>query len=60
MLDVEGGRLARALGSSWNGSFGLAMDLGDGIVVAIGSNIEFDQPAALMEELVELVASSSR
>jgi hypothetical protein len=55
VLDPEGGHLARMLGSTWNGSFGVALDSRDGIVVAIASNIEFDQPAELMGELVELV-----
>jgi CubicO group peptidase (beta-lactamase class C family) len=58
VLDPEGGHLARMLGSTWNGSFGLALDTREGIAVAIASNIEFDQPAALMGELVELVRTA--
>ena len=38
--------------------FGLALDSRDGIVVAIATNIEFDQPAELMGELAELVRLS--
>lgn len=60
VLDPGGGHLARMLGSTWNGSFGLAPDSRDGIVVAIASNIEFDQPAELMDELVGLVRKVSR
>jgi Beta-lactamase len=56
VLDPDGGHLARMLGSTWNGSFGLALDSRDGIVVAIASNIEFEQPAELMAELVELIS----
>ncbi len=59
MLDPDAAHLARMLGSTWNGSFGLALDSRDGIVVAIASNIEFDQPAELMAEVVELISGMS-
>jgi hypothetical protein len=42
------------LGSTWNGSFGVAVDSVSGVVVAIASNIEFDQPAALIARVLEL------
>ena len=42
------------LGSTWNGSFGAAVDPMSGLVVAIASNIEFDQPARLIAQVLEL------
>jgi len=47
--------VARMLGSTWNGSFGLAVDRWNGVVVAIASNIEFDQPGELVDRVLELV-----
>ena len=46
------GTTVRMLGSTWNGSFGLAIDLERGIVVAIASNIEFDQPGDLVDAIL--------
>jgi hypothetical protein len=59
VLDPDGGHQAQVLGSTWNGSFGLALDSRAGIVVAIASNIEFDRPAELMAELIELISRMS-
>jgi serine beta-lactamase-like protein LACTB, mitochondrial len=56
VLDPDERTVARVLGSSWNGSCGLAVDYARGIVVAIVSNIEFDQPGNLMDQVVDLVA----
>lgn len=47
--------VARMLGSTWNGSFGLAVDRRCDVVVAIASNIEFDQPGELVDRVLELV-----
>jgi CubicO group peptidase (beta-lactamase class C family) len=41
------------LGSSWNGSFALAIKPSSGVVVAVGSNIEFDQPADLLTRIID-------
>jgi hypothetical protein len=60
VLDSKGGTVARVLGSTWNGSFGLAVDYASGIVVAVASNIEFDQPVALITELMDLARRRSR
>ncbi len=57
VLDAENPALPRMLGSSWNGSFGLGVHLESGIVVAIGSNIEFDQPAELVEQIIDAAVS---
>ena len=46
--------MARLLGSTWNGSFGVAMDSVTGLVVAVASNIEFDQPDGLIARMLEL------
>jgi CubicO group peptidase (beta-lactamase class C family) len=54
VLDSTGRGVARMLGSTWNGSFGVAVDSVSGLVVAIASNIEFDQPARLIAQVLEL------
>jgi CubicO group peptidase (beta-lactamase class C family) len=54
VTDPDGGRVYRVLGSSWNGSFGLAVDPAAGLAVAVASNIEFDQPADLVAQVLEL------
>jgi serine beta-lactamase-like protein LACTB len=54
VVDPEGRGVARLLGSSWNGSFGVAVDSASGIVVAVASNIEFDQPEALIGRILTL------
>ncbi|MGH7514286.1 MAG: serine hydrolase domain-containing protein, partial [Gemmatimonadales bacterium] len=54
VLDSTGRGVARMLGSTWNGSFGVAVDSVSGVVVAIASNIEFDQPAQLIARVLEL------
>jgi CubicO group peptidase (beta-lactamase class C family) len=56
VLDPEGGDVARLLGSTWNGSFGVGVDPSRGIAVAIASNIEFDQPAELVKEVIALLS----
>jgi CubicO group peptidase (beta-lactamase class C family) len=54
VLDSTGRGVARMLGSTWNGSFGVAVDSVSGVVVAIASNLEFDQPARLIAQVLEL------
>jgi CubicO group peptidase (beta-lactamase class C family) len=54
VLDSAGGGVPRLLGSTWNGSFGVAVDSASGGVVAIASNIEFDQPTQLIARVLEL------
>jgi serine beta-lactamase-like protein LACTB, mitochondrial len=54
LLDPDGRGVPRMLGSTWNGSFALAADSVTGLVVAIASNIEFDQPADLIARVLEL------
>jgi CubicO group peptidase (beta-lactamase class C family) len=54
LLDPDGHGVPRMLGSTWNGSFALAVDSASGIVVAIASNLEFDQPAALVASVLDL------
>jgi CubicO group peptidase (beta-lactamase class C family) len=56
VLDPAGGDIARLLGSTWNGSFGVAVYPARGLAVAVASNIEFDQPAELVEEVIAAVA----
>ena len=57
VLDRNGGGVARLLGSTWNGSFGIAVDSAAGLVVAVASNIEFDQPDELLERVLALFRS---
>jgi CubicO group peptidase (beta-lactamase class C family) len=57
VLEPDGGNVARLLGSTWNGSFGVAVDPSRGIAVAIASNIEFDQPTELVEEVIALLSA---
>lgn len=54
LLDPGGQGVPRMLGSTWNGSFGVAVDSASGLVVAIASNIELDQPAQLIARVLEL------
>ena len=54
VTDPEEAGIARVLGSSWNGSFAVATESARGVVVAIASNIELDQPAELIERIVAL------
>lgn len=54
VTDDEQGEVLRVLGSSWNGSFGLAIMPTRGLVVAIASNIEFDQPTDLVNRILGL------
>ena len=54
LLDPDGRGVARMLGSTWNGSFALAVDSATGLVVAIASNIEFDQPSGLVASVLDL------
>lgn len=60
LLDVEGGDMPRVLGSSWNGSFGLAVVPAAGLAVAVASNIELDQPAELIAAIVDLWQAAAR
>jgi CubicO group peptidase (beta-lactamase class C family) len=50
----------RILGSSWNGSFAVALDSTSGVVVAIASNIELDQPGDLVGRVLDLWRAAFR
>ena len=54
VTDPDDSGIARVLGSSWNGSFAVATESASGVVVAIASNIELDQPSELIERIVAL------
>jgi CubicO group peptidase (beta-lactamase class C family) len=59
LLDPEREQVPRMLGSSWNGSFGLAVMPTTGLVVAVASNIEFDQPADLITRILDLCRAAA-
>ncbi len=52
--DTGKSAIRQVLGSSWNGSFGVAIVPATGVAVAIASNIEFDQPADLIARIIDL------
>jgi CubicO group peptidase (beta-lactamase class C family) len=57
VVDTAGGGTVQVLGSSWNGSFGLAVVPATGVAVAVASNIEFDQPAELIARILDVAGS---
>jgi CubicO group peptidase (beta-lactamase class C family) len=57
--DPDGKGMARLLGSTWNGSFGVAVDSASSFVVAVASNIEFDQPDGLIGRILALLQSDA-
>jgi serine beta-lactamase-like protein LACTB, mitochondrial len=54
LLDTKPDSLPQVLGSSWNGSFGLAVDPNTGLAVAVASNIELDQPTDLVSQIMKI------
>jgi hypothetical protein len=60
LLDSTAAGAPRVLGSTWNGSFALAVEPRSKLVVALASNIELDQPAALVSRIVEMVGAGER
>ncbi|MFL5472477.1 MAG: serine hydrolase domain-containing protein [Gemmatimonadales bacterium] len=52
LLDTKDS-LPQVLGSTWNGSFGLAVDPRTGLAVAVASNIELDQPTELFDRIIK-------
>lgn len=53
VVDSAAPTVFQVLGSGWNGSFALAVMPNRGLVVAIASNIEFDQPGALVTRILD-------
>ncbi len=50
----------QVLGSSWNGSFGLAVVPSIGLAVAVASNVELDQPADLVGRIIDAWSPQAR
>ena len=57
LLDSTAAGGPRILGSTWNGSFALAVEPRSRIAVALASNVELEQPGELVTRILEMMRS---